>query len=187
MKVILNIIFILILSTCSVAPQGNDYWKNAPISGSKIYSIYFTDQENGFAISATDEIFITKDSGKTWEYVKDNNGASESKKDENVWSADIYCSIMQTTDGGSNWFPYSKDKQDHFCKVYLKDPNAGYQTAYEFLNKVTSKVFLSFNNNDILSLTNYPQQCTEYFCNENEGWALGWCIKEFKMSENIED
>ncbi|MBK7632263.1 MAG: hypothetical protein IPJ23_16465 [Ignavibacteriales bacterium] len=187
MKVILNVIFILILSTCSVAPQGNDYWKNAPISGSKIYSIYFTDQKNGIAISATDEIFITKDSGKTWEYFKDNNGASKSNKDKKVWSADIYCSVLQTTDGGSSWLPYTKEMQEHFCKVYLKDPNVDYKTASEFLAKVTNDIFDNLSNNRIEGLINHPKQCTEYYSNENEGWALGWCIKKFMMNENNKD
>jgi len=178
---------ILIPLSSEFIPQQNDYWKNAPIEGSKIFSILFTDQQNGFAISATDEIFISKDSGKTWEYVKDNNGATKSNKDKKVWSADIYCSVLQTTDGGKSWLPYTNEMQEHFCKVYLKDPNVDYKTASEFLAKVSKEILGNLSHNRIESLINHPKQCTEYYSNENEGWALGWCIKEFKMSENIEN
>lgn len=187
MKNVIKAIIIIILLFDQISPQGNEYWQNATADGSKIYSIHFTDQKNGLAISAYDEIFISTDSGKTWEYIKDNNIISKSNNEKNVWSANIYCSVMQTTDGGRNWTPYSKEKQDHFCKVYLKDPNTGYQTAYEFLNKVTSTIIISLDNNNINSLVDNPQQCTEYYSNENEGWALGWCVKELKLMKRIED
>jgi hypothetical protein len=183
MKAILNVIILLFLLSFKILPQENDYWKNAPVEGNRIYSICFIDQQNGYAVSPNNENFITTDSGITWDYLEGKNENSDLKNDRITWSANIYCSVMQTTDGGKSWSTYSKEKQDHFCKVYLKDPNAGYQTAYEFLNKVTSTIFTSINNNNIHSLIDNPQQCTEYYCNEVEGWALGWCMKEFKMRE----
>ena len=93
---------------------------------------------------------------------------------------------MNTTDGGLNWFQYSKEKQDHFCKVYLKDPNVGYKTASEFLNIVSSKILSCIRNNAVETLEKKPQQCTEYFINEAEGWALGWCSKKIKVNRDSE-
>ena len=61
----------LILFYSPIAPQEKDYWKNAPIEGSKIYSIGFTDQENGYAISANNEMFVTTDSGSNWKFIND--------------------------------------------------------------------------------------------------------------------
>ena len=180
MKNILNIIFVLILFSSPVAPQENDYWKNAPIDGSKIYSICFTDQENGYAISPNNEIFVTANSGLNWKLINDTMVIEKSIPSDSLWSADIYCSVLQTTDGGSNWLPYTKEKQEHFCKVYLKDPNVDYKTASEFLAKVTKDILENLSKNRIEGLINHPKQCTEYYSNENEGWALGWCLKNFK-------
>ena len=187
MKKILNVIFMLILFYSPIAPQENDYWKNAPIEGSKIYSICFTDQENGYAISANNEVFVTTDSGSNWKFINDKKVIDKSSANNSLWSADIYCSVLQTTDGGSSWLPYTKEKQEHFCKVYLKDPNVDYKTASEFLAKVTKDILDSLSKNKTEGLINHPKQCTEYYSNENEGWALGWCVKELKLTKSFED
>jgi hypothetical protein len=187
MKTISNALLIIISLSIAATPQQNDYWKNAPAEGSKIYSIFFADHQNGYASSANNEIFITKDSGVTWNYSKSKIPITKINKDKELWSADIYCSAMQTTDGGTSWLPYSKKEQDHFCKVYLKDPNVEFKTASEFLNKVTSKILSGIKNNEIASLVNNPQQCTEYYSNETEGWALGWCMKNFKFNDRIKN
>ena len=184
MKKILNVIFMLNLFYSPIAPQENDYWKNAPIEGSKIYSICFTDQENGYAISANNETFVTTDSGSNWKLINDKKVIDKSSAKNSLWSADIYCSVLQTTDGGSSWLPYTKEKQEHFCKVYLKDPNVDYKTASEFLAKVTEDILENLSTNRIEDLINHPKQCTEYYTNENQGWALGWCIKNYKSINN---
>jgi hypothetical protein len=183
MKVILKVMLIVITLSFGMTPQQYDYWYNAPVEGSKIYSICFTDQQSGYAVSTSNEIFITTDSGMTWNYRPGDLEIKKSNNNKTIWSVDIYCSIMQTTDGGANWLPYSKDKQEHFCKVYLKDPNVGYSTASEFLKKVTEKIIIKIKNNDIAKLINHPQQCSEYYSNEIEGWALGWCIKDLKIKD----
>lgn len=187
MKEILNVIFMLILFYSPIAPQENDYWKNAPVEGSKIYTIWFTDQENGYAISANNEMFVTTSSGSNWNFIINNKVIDKSFLNNSLWSAEIYCSVLQTTDGGSSWLPYTKEKQEHFCKVYLKDPNVDYKTASEFLAKVTKYILENLTKNRIDNLINHPKQCTEYYSNENEGWALGWCVKELKLTKSVKD
>ena len=85
MKRILNVIFMLILFYSAIAPQENDYWKNAPIEGSKIYSIGFTDQENGYAISANNEMFVTTDSGSNWKFINDKKVIDKSFTNNSLW------------------------------------------------------------------------------------------------------
>lgn len=181
MKTIYAIILIIILLASWLTAQQNDYWKNATVSGKKIYSISLSDQQNGYAVSADDEFFITKDGGVNWKLNSDKIDFTNSVVDKNYWSADIYCSVMQSTDGGESWIPYSGERQDHFCKVYLKDPNVDYKTASEFLSKVTINIVDKISCKKIDDLINQPTQCTEYYCNENDGWALGWCVKNFRI------
>ena len=71
MKKIIEILIVTFLLTSILIAQENDYWKNAPVEGSKIYSICFTDQENGYAISANNETFVTTDSGSNWKFIND--------------------------------------------------------------------------------------------------------------------
>jgi hypothetical protein len=86
---------------------------------------------------------------------------------------------MKTTDGGISWYPYDEEKQEHFCGVYLKDENTGYKVASEFLNKVTMEINYYYLTNKLDSILDHPQQCTEYYKSPDEGWALGWCIRNF--------
>ena len=184
MKTFIEILIILFLLTAMLYTQENDYWNAATVEGSKIYSIYFFDQQNGLAVSVTKEHFITSDGGSSWRFIEKEAETLQPDTTENIWQTDIYCSVMNTIDGGKNWTPYSKEKQDHFCKVYLKDPNVEYKTAYEFLEKVTKDIFKNILINKTETLVEHPKQCTEYYCSESEGWALGWCLKNFKISKN---
>lgn len=169
-------LFILI----STPAQDNNYWANAPAGKTKIFTISFMDDRNGVAKSAEGDVLATTDSGKSWDVNKGITFVSEKFSPQLLWKADIYCSIMKTTDGGNTWFPYEEGKQEHFCGVYLKDSNTGYKVASEFLNKVTNEITAYYENDNLDSLIDHPHQCTEYFKSADEGWALGWCVKDFK-------
>ena len=120
MKTILKVFLTFISISFTVTPQHYDYWKNAPAGGSKIYSIFFTDQQNGYAVSTDSEIFITTDSGAAWNLSTAENDIVKSNVNEKFWSAEIYCSVMQTTDGGMNWLPYSKENKIIFVEFILR-------------------------------------------------------------------
>lgn len=184
MKTIIEILIIIFLLTALMYAQENNYWQAATIEGSKIYSIYFFDEQNGLAISAMNEHFITSDGGASWRYIKNIAESLEKDTAQNNWRTDVYCAVMNTIDGGKNWIPYSKVKQEHFCKVYIKDPNVDYKTASEFLEKVTKDIINNILINKIEALVDHPKQCTEYYSSESEGWALGWCIKNFRFGKN---
>lgn len=177
--------FLAFVVLCNIKffSQQNDYWKNAPLNGTKVYTILFNSENNGEAISAEGEKFISIDSGKTWQINSTQPDVIKNPDSNYYWSGEIFCSVMKTTDNGMSWTPYLKEKQDHFCYVYLKDPNVGYQKASEFLNSVTTRIFFNIKNKNIDLITDHPQQCTEYYTNENEGWAVGWCLKNFSIKK----
>jgi len=179
MKTLLKVIILFAFNYTTIISQVNDYWKNANSEGSKIYTIHYLGKQVGYAVSYENELFKTTDGGKTWKIISDKRERPQIKNYKILWSGDIHCAVMHTTDGGLTWQQYEKEKQEHFCKVYLKDENTGYEVAYEFLSKVFSRVN-SYHRDGVVSLLiDYPQQCTEYFSNEKEGWALGWCLKDF--------
>ena len=126
MKTILKVLLTFIFLSFTVTPQHYDYWKNAPVEGSMIYSIFFTNQQKGYAVSSKGEIFESSDSGNTWFFKSQSLKSKGPENKNNLWSADIYCSVMHTNDGGLSWSAYDKEAQEHFCGVYLKDNNSGY-------------------------------------------------------------
>lgn len=175
-----HFLIILVLLILSSSPaQDNNYWTNAPAGKTKVFAISFTDEQCGRAISADGDILVTSDGGKNWAVEKKVSVASIKASNPVLWKADIYCSIMQTTDGGNTWLPYEEEKQEHFCGVYLKDPNTGYRVASDFLNKVTNEIIICSENNKLDALLDHPHLCTEYYRNSDEGWALGWCVKNY--------
>jgi len=168
-------LFIMISSPA----QDNDYWANAPTGKTKIFTISFIDNQNGVVKSAEGEVLATTDGGRSWAPDKEIIFVSEKSSPQILWKADVYCSILKTTDGGNTWLPYEEEKQEHFCGVYLKDSNTGYKVASEFLNKVTNEITNHYENDNLDSLVDHPHKCTEYYRSAEEGWTLGWCIKDF--------
>jgi hypothetical protein len=176
-----NSLLLSLLIFISTPAQDNDYWASAPTGKIKLFTISFTNEQNGTAQSAEGDVLVTKDGGKSWTPDKELTYESQKVPSQILWKADVYCSIMKTTDGGNTWFPYEEEMQEHFCGVYLKDKNTGYKVANEFLNKVTSEINNYSQNNKIDSLVDRPHKCTEYYRSADEGWALGWCVRDYKQ------
>lgn len=172
-------LIITIFTAFSFNPQENSYWKNAPVGKTKIFTISFLNKQIGVANSANGEVLATSDGGKNWKAESNNESGIQTTYSDFEWKADIYCAIMKTTDGGNTWFPYENGKQEHFCGVYLKDENSGYNVASEFLQKVTMEINNYYLTNKLDALIDHPHQCTEYYRNPEEGWALGWCVRNF--------
>jgi hypothetical protein len=160
-KIARMLLIITILSYIYSPAQDNGYWANALSGKTKIFTISFVDDFNGLAKSGEGDVLATSDGGKTWDANKDITFVSEKLSAQILWKADIYCSVMKTTDGGNTWFPYEVGKQEHFCGVYLKDANTGYKVANDCLNKVTNEIITCYEKNKLDSLVDHPQQCTE--------------------------
>jgi hypothetical protein len=126
------------------------------------------------------EVLQSTDGGTRW--FIDTPFIQSKDNEQNKWSADIYCSIMFTTDGGASWLPYNDEEQDHFCQVYFKNENTGWQTAEEFLNKVVATINSFMVKKEIETLIEKAHQCTEYYTDVDSGWALGWCVKNFEIN-----
>lgn len=178
MKMLFKIFLISYFLSSFLMCQDRFYWGDAPASGSKIYSLKFFDSNNGIAESKSGEMLKTTDSGDHWIL---NEGKDLGNVPSKVlWSADIYCSVMRTNNGGVTWEPYLQEQQEHFCNVYFKDQNTGWKVAEEFLNKVVNTIDDYLKKDDIKSLLNQPHQCTEYYTNVDSGWAVGWCLNSFE-------
>jgi hypothetical protein len=180
MNTVTNICVILLVFTVLNYTQSKPYWENALNTGTKIYSVEFIDKDNGWAKSKLGEVLITTDGGNHW--TLNSNPYKLITNTPRLWSADIYCSVMNTTDGGNTWNPYTDEEQDHFCQVYFKNENTGWQTAEEFLQKVIRTIQSLIIKNDLELLYKKTTQCTEYYTDIDNGWALGWRVKKYKAN-----
>ena len=140
MRGLTAILLLFIISYTSIEAQEGDIEKESVSQGIKIYSISFFNSNNGLADSFFGDVLITTNAGVNWK-VKTGTEVEKFKAisqsgTEFVWSADIYCEVMQSTDGGESWAPYPKKQEEHFCAVYFKDENTGWKVAEEFLQKV---------------------------------------------------
>jgi len=178
MKYLIKILTLTFIPLAILFGQNNFYWKDAPIKGTKIYSIKFFNSNNGVAESQFAETLFTTDSGRHW---SPNTYAARINDSENyLWSVEIYCSAMRTNDSGNTWEPYVLESQEHFCNTYFRDENTGWKVAEQFLSKVVSVINEYLYKGELDSLFSEPIQCTEYYTNAKSGWALGWCIRSFK-------
>ncbi len=179
MKGLTAMLLLLITSSPSIEAQEGDIGKEPVSQGIKIYSISFFSSINGLADSFFGDVLITTNGGKNWE-VRTGTEVEKLKAiiqtgTNIVWSADIYCEVMQSTDGGENWTPYPKKKEEHFCAVYFKDKNTGWKVAEEFLQKVVSTITTYLGNENWEEEIGVPQKCREYYTDMNTGWWVGWC------------
>lgn len=187
MKKIILIFIIILFCSVSDNSQDNSYWLSAKPGTTKVFTVTFNDGFRGVAISSKNDTLISEDGGTHWRLNSYQSESSAETNEEYFWKADIYCVVMRTTDSGLTWFPYDGEWQEQFCGVYLSDNNTRYKVASEFLNEVTTKIFLCLKSNEVRMLINNPQQCTEYYRNPDEGWALGWCTKDIKTMHKDEE
>ena len=180
MSSVLSISLISFFLTIMGFTQSKPYWDNAPTTGTKIFSIEFIDTDNGSAKSKLGEVLKTTDGGKHW--IVDSEPYEFTGIYPHLWSADIYCSSMTTKDGGLTWSQYTGIMQEHFCQVYFKNENTGWKTSEEFLYRVVYTLKSFVEKNDIEALYAKAYQCTEYYTDINSGWALGWCVKNYKYN-----
>jgi len=165
----------------SNTPQNKEYWQNATAGKIKIYTISFMDNLRGRAVAVSGETLVTFDGGEHWQPDENKLERDTNKNMPLIWQAELFCSVMLTTDGGITWLPYEKKEQEHFCSVYLKDQNTGYLVASSFLSTVTKEIFKYLKKDEISFLIDNPRQSTEYYKSSEEGWALGWCLKNFNL------
>jgi hypothetical protein len=156
-----------------------------PSQGVKIYSLMFIDSNNGWAKSFLGITLKTTDGGKTWVVVNQYKEAATktaTQKDvSSIWSADIFCSVAMSNDGGITWNDYPKKQEEHFCQVYFKDENTGWKVAEEFLNGVTDTIKKAVQTGEYESKSGFVHKCREYYTNMDEGWTLGWCYKNLVL------
>ncbi len=184
MKIINVKLYILVLFSALLYPQSDNTLENVFSKDKVIYSIRFYDSQNGSAVSEDGINFYTTDGGINWT-IFDNRSISSSGQGKNsiYWSADICLHTLHTTNAGLTWLTYSGEQQKHFIQAYLRDENTEYKIAINFLQSVSNNILTEINNSEKTTDFGPSKNFTEYYTNENEGWVLGWYLKNFILKK----
>jgi len=130
-------------------------------SGETFTSVYFTNENNGFAVTTYGSIYKTSDGGTTW------TNQTYSTPLSSVYFPDPSIgyivgnggTILKTVDGGATWFNQSSGTSNDLYSVFFANTNTGYAVGDSgTIIKTTNGGTTGLNESDIkLRLINiYP-------------------------------
>ena len=145
----------------------------------QLFSIYFVDSNEGFAVGALGHIWKTTDGGKTW--TKKESGVSAHLRAvhfpdaQTGYATGDNSTILKTTDAGESWSPLNAGTAD-FNTVYFSDTNTGFLGGR---NGNTVKILKTTNGgaswtaklDRFLMTGGFPASI--HFPDKNVGYAVG--------------
>jgi photosystem II stability/assembly factor-like uncharacterized protein len=151
---------------------------------SPLQSIFFIDQNNGFATGESGTIMKTTDGGSNWVeqtvlsfynfydiFFTDNSTG---------WVAGeyaglpYYSAILKTSDGGNNWIETALGTDEILKGIYFTDSTNGWAVGSDVNN--AGIVYHTSDGGDNWTLQSIPAVdglFSVFFLNENSGWAVG--------------
>lgn len=125
--------FALSFGRVVMTTDGGDTWQimNSDTM-TKLNSIFFSDQNTGYAVGDGGRIIKTVDGGSTWEILNHNYTNQLNSlyftDNKNGFTAG-WGIILRTIDGGQTWHPIYDDQITKFASIFFQDPTTGYAIA----------------------------------------------------------
>lgn len=151
--------------------NGGDSWKkqNVPYEWSELYSAYFFNENNGFAVGKGLSIKTTN-GGNTWKSFR-NEKSSFTKisflNQKDGYALGLIGGFFKTVDGGQSWKEINVNNEKRTFNFYFINETIGYVNNSNKLFKTTDGGNSWNLINTIESVGNYI-----YFVNENLGIVL---------------
>ncbi|KPK84904.1 MAG: hypothetical protein AMS27_08785 [Bacteroides sp. SM23_62_1] len=139
-----------------------------------IYSLYFTDDNTGWAAGGEGYVYKTEDSGASWDILE--TGTTEFLSDiffidsNTGWAVGNNGTIIKTIDGGNHWVSQNSETTYRLESVFFIDMNTGFVVGDNGIILKTTDggtYWIKQNSNESYVLK------TVYFIDENVGWAAG--------------
>ncbi len=152
-----------------------------------LFSVQFTDKNNGWAVGALGTIIHTENGGITWE--RQRSGTTQILWDihcidrNNCWAVGSRGTILHTTNGGEKWLGLFRGwkKQEsntwaHLYGVYFIDKDNGWVVGNGGIFNTSNggktwQTQARFRKTDLYKV---------FFVNKDKGWAVGWNLKSPK-------
>ena len=186
----LSLLFIafLLLQLNTFAQDG--WFEQTSGTTTKLNSVYFVDDNNGFIVGDNGTFLKTTDAGENWIYR--STGTNENLRSVHFLNTDIGFAVgkyndtswvIKTTDGGENWIPQAVNPTYPFLgirTIQFIDSNtgwtAGWQTSTGFPHPVLYKTTDGGSNWINKTLPFLPQISylnSLHFTDSNNGWVVG--------------
>lgn len=171
MKTIYTLLLILFITSVS-----NAQWNLLDPSpqNNTLYSVYFADNVNGWAVGQSGTIIKTSDSGANWisqtSGVTSNLNSAHFVNSNTGWIAGVFGRILQTSNSGINWNLYQHHRYLSLHSVFFTSENTGWVTC-------EGGILLKTTNGGIEWLEQqvdpYRVLRSVYFIDSDKGWISG--------------
>ncbi|MCD4697346.1 MAG: T9SS type A sorting domain-containing protein [Bacteroidales bacterium] len=173
MKKILVFTFLVLNSLNSISQNGWE-WLNPKPTGYLGRDLFFSDDQNGWAIGVEGKIIHTSDGGENWNL--QNSGTNEQLNkvfflnESGGWIVGQWGLVLKTQDGGNNWNHVNFSHFYPLVDVQFLDVNTGWILSldgylYKTINGGIDWVLLAICHDE-------PTRDI-HFVNENIGWIIG--------------
>jgi len=171
--------------------DGGDTWTLQPAGlAERLNSIFFIDENTGWAAGDDSAILHTNNGGDTW--ITQSHGPTSSPNlteiffvdAQNGWAVGDTDAILYTNDGGNTWNEKLITPGSGYRSLFFSNAQVGYVGGYDagFVADV-SKTTDGGQTWQRLSIELGSQPRGIYFLNENEGWILGAQEEVFYTSD----
>lgn len=149
------------------------FWQNPLPQGNELQDVFFTDENNGWAVGILGTILQTTNGGTYWTFQTSGNNKHLTSvyfiDSNNGWVAGEFGKILNTTNGGFSWLNQTAPIND-IWSVYFTDINNGWIVGVNgnicrTTNGGTDWLVQSSGTNHFLHSVN--------FTDVNNGWAVG--------------
>jgi len=156
--------------------DGGESWTSQfSISGATLFSIYFSDPRNGWALGSSGVMFKSTNGGQSWSDISPVSGfwlySVFFINDQVGWiSGGLPSQILKTTNGGSNWIAQSIPVSDRIMSVFFLDLQNGWAVgAGGRIVKTTN----GGNNWDFIPSPVVQELRNIRFSDNMNGWIVG--------------
>ncbi|MDP1786982.1 YCF48-related protein [Nitrosomonas sp.] len=137
-------------------------------------SVYFVNDQQGWAVGFRGTILATQDGGKNWNEQNSNSIASLSSvhfvNDQQGWAVGSDETILATQDGGKNWNKQNSNSTGWLSSVHFVNAQQGWAVGSDETILATQdggKNWNKQNSNSIMRLSSV------HFVNDQQGWVVG--------------
>lgn len=147
-----------------------------------LYSIYFTNNNNGWAVGFEGTILKTTDGGTNWSF--QTSGTTEwlnsvhFADSDTGWTVGLFGKILNTTDGGTNWITQTSGTSAWLRSVHFEDNNKGWAVGgggfgYPAPPSIILNTTDGGENWNSQTSGTFATLSSVHFTDNNTGWAVG--------------
>ncbi|MFU8860108.1 MAG: WD40/YVTN/BNR-like repeat-containing protein [Cyclonatronaceae bacterium] len=141
---------------------------------SRLYSVHFADENNGWAVGANGVILSTTDGGTNWGQQQNSTTVTLNSvrfiDNQTGVAVGENGTIIRTTDGGENWEDIESGSIRNLFSVYFINENSGWAVGQVGEILVTNDGGLTWSKQVSGSLRILQ---SVFFLDENTGWIVG--------------